>query len=98
MWLTVGKCRGIVQTCGMPYDKKPVYENEYQANRIANKYNIDALANPDDPKRVRYTSYPCCYCDKWHVGKALTPREEARYLVLSLGIATDEIATYHSVY
>lgn len=37
-------------------------------------------------KRLPIEAYPCAFCDHWHVGRALTPEDGARFMVAALGI------------
>lgn len=67
MFLNAGQAVGWALTCG----HKINYSNEKSANKAA--------VNQTEKYGKPLESYPCCFCDGWHVWTALTEQERIKF-------------------
>lgn len=65
MHFRAGKAYGEERTCG----NKVRYSYEATAGKAAASMNKRTYKTHD------LESYPCIWCDKWHIGRELTPEE-----------------------
>lgn len=75
--------REVHYAAGREYGKEAVCEGKTQ---YAAEVNAVEEAARITTAKLPIEAYPCAYCDHWHVGRALSPREGARFLVAALGI------------
>ena len=68
--INAGLKAGLDKTCG----KKIAYPTEDSARRAADEMN----AKPTTVKMLE--AYPCAFCDKWHVGRMMSPEELRSYV------------------
>lgn len=63
--LEAGKKAGVEATCGL----KIKYSTEEKAEKAASKMNKKSST------RKELEAYPCCFCEKFHIGRKMSSEE-----------------------